>query len=144
MNHSTNTHIQSSRMHDHTTRDQAMSCYGYHSGAHGANHFGAHQFEAGVLVIDEQFAEMFDEGATGTRAHAIEERLSGKTVTLVSDLVDRVLAEHGPCPQGMDCFGDSRPRRILECVCTFRGCAICLERHEQSAHPELQTSGKEA
>lgn len=133
----------------HTTRDQAMSCYGYHSGAHGANHFGANQFEAGVLVIDERFAEMFDEGATGTRAHAIEEHFSGNTVSLLGESVDRVLNAHGPCPQGMDCFGDSRPRRILECVCGFRGCAICTEAHEKSAHQnfeprKLQTSGKEA
>lgn len=125
--------------HLHTNRDQAMSCYGYHSGAHGANHFTTD----GVLVIDEQFAEMFDEGATGTRAHAIEEHFSGKTVTLVDAAVDRVLASHGPCPQGMDCFGDSRPRRILECPCGFRGCAICTEAHDRAAHPELQTSGKE-
>lgn len=130
--------------HNHTTRDQAMSCYGYHSGAHGANHF-----ESGVLVIDERFAEMFDEGATGTRAHAIEEHFSGNTVSLLGESVDRVLNAHGPCPQGMDCFGDSRPRRILECVCGFRGCAICTEAHEKSAHQnfaprKLQTSGKEA
>lgn len=140
MNTSTNTPIQSSRTetHLHTTRDQAMSCYGYHAGAHGANHF-----DNGVLVIDEHLAEMFDEGATGTRAHAIENH-RGKTVTLLSDLVDNVLAAHGPCPQGMDCFGDSRPRRILECPCGFRGCAICTEAHERAAHPELQTSGREA
>lgn len=167
MNDVTNTHIQSSGMdHDHATRDAAMSCLGYHSGAHGANHFetagghgvqgdpatggkrclGLHETPAGQvvtgLVISERLAELLDEGANGANVQAIQEHL-GNTVSLLQTSVDRILASHGPCPQGLNCFGDAKPRRLHTCPmcdCDFRGCAPCVEAHEELAHKEALIS----
>src|SRR5215471_2845112 len=41
-----------------------------------------------------------------------------------------------PCPQGHDCAGDGKHRRLFDCDegCGFRGCAACMEIHESEPH----------
>ena len=41
-----------------------------------------------------------------------------------------------PCPQGDDCAGDGKHRRLFDCTdgCGFRGCAACMEIHESEPH----------
>lgn len=40
-----------------------------------------------------------------------------------------------PCPQGVDCAGDGKHRRLFDCAqCGFRGCAACMEIHESEPH----------
>jgi hypothetical protein len=40
------------------------------------------------------------------------------------------------CPQGDDCAGDGKHRRLFDCSegCGFRGCAACMEVHEAEPH----------
>ena len=41
-----------------------------------------------------------------------------------------------PCPQGDDCDGDGKHRRLFDCDqgCGFRGCAACMEIHDSEPH----------
>lgn len=49
---------------------------------------------------------------------------------------DRLALFYEPCPQGEDCAGDGKHRRLFDCDqgCGFRGCAACMEVHETEPH----------
>jgi hypothetical protein len=52
------------------------------------------------------------------------------------NLGDVLARFYEPCPQGDDCAGDGKHRRLFDCSegCGFRGCAACMEVHESEAH----------
>jgi hypothetical protein len=49
---------------------------------------------------------------------------------------DKLAVFYEPCPQGDDCAGDGKHRRLFDCDqgCGFRGCAACMELHESEPH----------
>src|SRR5215469_15948409 len=49
---------------------------------------------------------------------------------------DKLADFYEPCPQGDDCAGDGKHRRLFACDqgCGFRGCAACMEVHESEPH----------
>lgn len=49
---------------------------------------------------------------------------------------DKLAVYYEPCPQGEDCAGDGKHRRLFDCEqgCAFRGCAACMEVHEAEPH----------
>lgn len=52
-----------------------------------------------------------------------------------SDVEDKLALYYEPCPQGEDCAGDGKHRRLFVCgQCGFRGCAACMEIHESEPH----------
>jgi hypothetical protein len=49
---------------------------------------------------------------------------------------DKLSRFYEPCPQGEDCAGDGKHRRLFDCEqgCGFRGCAACMEVHDSEPH----------
>lgn len=58
---------------------------------------------------------------------------------------DRLEAFYEPCPQGDDCAGDGKHRRLFDCEqgCGFRGCAACMEVHESEPHTNDSDTSRE-
>lgn len=72
-------------------------------------------------------------------------RSGQRASTRIEAKEDRLTVFYEPCPQGDDCAGDGKHRRLFDCEqgCGFRGCAACMEVHESEPHANDSDASRE-